>query len=320
MIRLEISEKPDSLWNERIKDSKFGTFVHTTYQSKQISKHKGYSPIFLFFKLNGNIVGQHLIYIVKRGSTPLKKFIGKFLKPYYFWHQSILVFDKNSTSEIIKLFLNFVNGKNFIGYDNPLTDYPLDLPHTKIGTVIIKLKDTFEETISKRDPSSTQKHIALAAHERRPTKKNVRSRMIKTENEIKIYYDMLQAHRTRLNLKTQNFEAFHDRITELNQHNVGGVLLAFHNDIPVSGIMYTCFNGWIYNLGVANTQYSLKNKLSSLDYLRCTLISLGIEYNCKYFELSGISLNPKNDKELGIKHSQTKWGGKIIEFNRYSNI
>ena len=201
-----------------------------------------------------------------------------------------------------------------------MVDYHLDLPHTKIGTVIIEFKDTFEETISKRDPSSTQKHIALAAHERHPTKKNVTSRMVKTENEIKIYYDILLAHRTHLNLKTRNFEVFRDKITELNKHNTGGALLAFHNDIPVSGIIYTRFNGWLYNLGVANTPYSLENKLSSLDYLRCTLISLGIEYNFKYFDLGGISLNPKNEKELGIKHSQTKWGGKIVEYNRYSNI
>ena len=50
MIDFEIKNKPDPLWNERIKDSKFGTFVHTTYQSKELSKHRGYSPLFLFFK------------------------------------------------------------------------------------------------------------------------------------------------------------------------------------------------------------------------------------------------------------------------------
>ena len=320
MIKLEISKKPVLLWDQRIKNSEFGTFMHTTYRSNQLFKHKSYSPLFLYFKSNDDIVGQHLIYVVKRGSSPLKKFLGKFLSPYYHWHQSPLVFDKIFTGEIISSFLNFLKGKNFLGFDNPLIDYYLDLPHTKIQTVIIELKDTFEKTISQRDPNSTQKHIAIAAHERKPTKKNVTSRMVKTENEIKIYYDMIQEHRNHLNLKTQNFESFCDKINNLNKHNTGGALLAFHNDVPVSGIMYNHYNGWIHNLGVANTQYSFDNKLSSLDYLRCTLISLGIEHNSKYFDLGGLHINPKTKKELGINHSQTKWGGKIVEYNRYSSI
>jgi len=318
MISLRILENPDADWNKRIMKSEFGTFFQTVEYANLYSLRHNSKKIFLVFENNSEIVGQHLLFLQSRGTSSIKKFFGKFLSPIYVWNNSILIFQKNFQNEILQSFTSFIKNKKFMGVDNPLAKYTLDLPKTKNGTVILFLKDTFLETISKRDPTSTQKHIAIAGSQGIPSKKGVTVKMIKTSDDIENYIKMVNLHRKGLKIPQRdpkNVKNFVELVLKF-----GGGVLAFHNDKPISGIFYILFNGWMHNMGVANTNYSIKNKLSSLDYLRCNLIATGIKSKAKFFDLGGISLNPKNKKEEGILHSQTKWGGKIVLFNRYSNI
>lgn len=321
MVKLEVSDSADSGWDDRISKSNLGGYQQTTHHANFLRKYQNHKPVFLFFKNNDNIVGQQLIFLRPRGTTFIKRKLSKFSKPYYFWKNSILIFDKNYQDEILELFTSFLKGKKFTGRDNPIADYYLDLPNSKIGTVILEIKETFEETISDRDPTSTQKHLAMAAHEGIATKKGVTAKQIENEEEIKIFYKMLIEHREHLGIKTIfDYESFYDRIMTLIKYKHGGTLIAYHNDLPISGITYFNYNGWIQNANVANTTYSLEKKLSSLDYLRCSLISIGVKTSAKFFDLGGFSLDPKSNKEDRISHSQRKWGGKIVKYNKYSNI
>jgi len=322
LVNLEFLETADHDWNKRILQSKLGRYQQTTFQATRFAKIRKYKPLFILFKKADKIVGQQLLVQRPRGTGLIKKSLGKLTKKkFYFWNNSILIFDRIYQEEILQKFTNFIKDKEFIGFDNPIADYQLDLPKFKVGTVIIKIKKTFEETISGRDPTSTQKYVAMAAHESHPTPKGVTVKQIKTEKEIHDYYDMLIEHRKNLGIKTMDdLNSISDRIRSLNTNKCGGALLAYHHDLPISGIIYFNFNGWIHNLAVANTKYSLDHKLSSLDYLRCFLISIGVKTSAKFFDVGGISLHPQLDKEKRIRHSQTKWGGEIIEYNRYSNI
>ena len=318
---MEFLDSPDTDWDKRILKSSLGRYQQTSHQAKYLSTYRKYKPIFVLFRKDKNIFGQQLLFLRPRGKSFIKRSLGKFAEKYYFWNNSILIFDESCQDEILKLFTSFIEKKKFDGLDTPIANYHLELPSSKVGTIILDIKDSFEDTISGRDSTSTQKHVAMAAHDNIPTKKNVRAKQIETDEEIKTYFTMLTEHRKNLGIKTiTTLSAIHDRITSLNRSGHGGALLAFHDNFPISGIVYLNYNGWLQNLSVANTLYSLENKLSSLDYLRCYLISIGVKTASKYFDVGGISLNPETDKEEGIRHSQTKWGGKIIEYNRYSNI
>ena len=318
-MKFEISESPDPLWNERILLSKFGRYLQTAEHAKFLNSTSNYKSMFVYFKNGENIVGQQLLFLRPRGTTIIKKTIGKLAKPYYFWKNSILIFDNNYQEEILQQFTSFIKNKKFAGTDNPLTDYHLNLPSTKIGTVILEIKKTFDETISGRDPTSTQKHIAEAARLGVPTKKGVVIKEMKTKSDVDNYIEILNIHREKLGIEKRIAERA-DEFFKVLQNGFGGGLLAYHGEKPISGILYSNYNGWIQNMGVANSEYSLKNKLSSLDYIRCWLIAMGVKTQAKFFDFSGISLEPGNKKEEGIKHSQTKWGGRIMSFNRYSNM
>ena len=52
-----------------------------------------------------------------------------------------------------------------------------------------------------------------------------------------------------------DYESFCDRIMTLIKYRHGGTLLAYHKDLPISGITYFNYNGWIQNANVANTTY-----------------------------------------------------------------
>ncbi len=318
-MNLELSESPDPQWNKRILLSKLGRYLQTTEHAKFLHSTNNYKPMFVYFKNGEKIVGQQLLFLRPRGTTLIKKTLGKLIKPYYFWKNSILIFDNNFQEEILQQFTSFIKDKKFIGTDNPLADYYLNLPSTKIGTVILEIKKTFDETISERDPTSTQKHIAESAKLGIPTKKGVIIKEMKTKSDVDNYIKILNIHREKLGIEKRIPERAHDFFKVL-QNGFGGGLLAYHNEKPISGILYTIFNGWIQNMGVANTEYSVKNKLSSLDYIRCWLIAKGVKSQANYFDFSGISVDPKNKKEEGIRHSQTKWGGKVVLLNRYSNV
>lgn len=323
MVRLEILEKADTDWNCRISQSTSGRYLQTTHHAERRLRYRNMKPQFMIFTKGKDVVGQQLLALKPRGTTRIKKILGKMTKPIYFWKNSILIFDKGYQDEILQKFTSFIKDKKYSGTDNPIADYHLNLPKIEIGTVIIEIKKTFEETISGRDPTSTQKHIAMTAHENIPSRKGVTAKQIETDDEIKIYHNMLLEHRKNLRIKSpdyvKNYDSVRDYIHTLIKNEYGGGLLAYHNNLPISGIIYFNYNGWIQNSDVANTKYSLKNKLSSLDYLRCSLISMGVKTSAKFFDVGGIALNPKNDKEAGIRHSQTKWGGKIAKFNKYSN-
>jgi hypothetical protein len=318
MIQLTVLECPDPDWNGRILGSTLGTFYQTAEYANYYNIHTGSKAQFLLFKNNNEVVAQHLIFLKPRGTTSIKKFLGKFVEPIYFWNNSILIFRDNLKNEIIQSFVSFIKNKKYVGFDSPLANFKLDLPSTKVGTVILELKHTFEETISQRDPTSTQKHIALAGSLGISTKKGVTVKQIETKEDIKIYFELLNSHRKDLRIGERSFDNVNDLISILRK-GFGGGILAYHNNKPISGICYSIYNNWMHNMGVANTTYSVENKLSSLDYLRCYLISFGIKSRVKFFDLGGISLKPKNQKEIGIRHSQTKWGGKIVSYHRYSN-
>jgi hypothetical protein len=321
MVKMEFFDSPDLDWDKRIFQSHIGRYQQTSHQAMHLSTFRNYKPIFVLFKKDGKIVGQQLLFLRPRGTSFIKKSLGKFTEKFYFWHNSILIFDQSFQDEILKSFTSFIEKKKFVGLDSPIAKYHLELPYSKVGTVILNIKESFEDTISDRDPTSTQKHVAMAAYQHILTSKKVRAKQIETNEEIKTYFTMLNEHRKNLGIKTiTTFSSIQDRIVTLNKYKYGGALLAYHENFPISGIIYFNYNGWIHNLSVANTLYSLKNKLSSLDYLRCYLIAIGVKTYAKFFDVGGIALNPKNKKEEGIRHSQTKWGGKIVEYNRYSNI
>ncbi len=323
IIKREIKNSPDPKWNDRILFSKHGRYQQTTFHADFLQKYRKFKPIYVYFKNEETIVGQQLIFLRPRGTTTTKKFISKLIRkePSYFWKNSVLIFDNSYQDEILQSFTSLIKEKEYSGTDTPNVDYHLKLDSKLIGTLLIDIKDSFEETISGRDPTSTQKHIAMAAHQGIPTKKGVTAKKIQTDDEIRIYHKMLNEHRKFLKIDTiYNFESLKDRIMTLSKNGHGGALLAYHKNKPISGITYILFNGWIQNSNVANTRYSLEKKLSSLDHLRCCLISIGVKNSAGYFDVGGITLEPKNPKETSINHSQKKWGGKEVKYKKYLNV
>jgi hypothetical protein len=140
MVQLEILDKADKDWNYRISQSVLGRYLQTTQHAERRFRYRKMKPQFMIFTKGRDIVGQQLLALKSRGTTRIKKILGKMTKPIYFWKNSVLVFDKNYQDEILQKFTSFIKDTKYSGTDSPIADYYLDLPKIEIGTVIIEIK------------------------------------------------------------------------------------------------------------------------------------------------------------------------------------
>jgi len=126
MISLEVENKADSKWNERLIESGLGTI----YQTAEIAQHFRnikQKPLFLkFIDIKGSIVGQLLIressYSNKESFKRklLKKFLGS--QQLCQWSYGPLIFDENLKFAIYEQLGNFLLEKNYrvSGVEHPL--------------------------------------------------------------------------------------------------------------------------------------------------------------------------------------------------------
>jgi len=77
------------------------------------------------------------------------------------------------------------------------------------------------------------------------------------------------------------------------------------------------FNGMATEIASSMSKKAFEKKIPAQDLLHWEMILEAKNYRCHSFNLAGISINPKNHKELGIKQFKEKWGGVYTEYYIY---
>jgi len=317
MISLEVTDKPDKNWDNRLLQTFQGT-VYQTQECANAAKLLGNEPLFLKFLNNkGKIVGQLMIISHKRFEKKGK--VGKILRKIpiikntiFRWTYGPVIFDDNFLDDICNELSKFLISKKVIviGSEPALSDGILSTMGKPFviknwSTFLVDLTLDLKTLWEKMDKHSARKNIE------RSKKRGI---IIKEMNksDLKTYRKMgFEIGKINQESSLHTAEKWWD---ELSQVGMTG-FLAFDHNIPVGAILVSSFNNYINEWGIIRTKRDTSLKLYSQDFLKWKIIEWGIENKFKYFDLTGVNPNPSDSKESGIYRYKKKWGGKLINFN-----
>lgn len=77
------------------------------------------------------------------------------------------------------------------------------------------------------------------------------------------------------------------------------------------------FNGVATEVASALTPVAYRQKLPAQDILHWELFRSAKAAGCQIFNLAGVSPNPQNEKEVGIRRFKEKWGGRYVEYDKF---
>ena len=303
--------------NERLLESQFGS-IYQTKEYANFVEFKNWESIFIKFLDNkGAIKGQILISKYRRFSqsnvkTNLLSKIPGTKKMIYRWVFGPIIFDKSYESEINKKLSEFLISKKckVFGSEHPLSKDHFTCFSSKFvledwGTFLIDLQKETSELWEKFDKHSARKNIE------RSKKRNVTVNEI-TEKDLINYHSMLEETKNKVDWNV-NLDEILFLLKTLNPIGFSG-FIAKVDDIPVGGILFSFFNRYINEWGVARTEKDFSEKLYSQDLFKWNIINWGIKNNCLYYDLTGANPNSKSTKEAGIFRYKKKWGGDFVKY------
>jgi hypothetical protein len=332
MISVEVSEEPDSNWNENLLSSKYGTVYQTIEYSQYVESRIKSRPIYLkFVTPSGKLAGQLLVFQSFKGRGILAKHLGRgllyslaskaspLLPKYTYWSFGPVVSDielQDEISEFLGHLLTSWKGK-FNGVVHPLNsnfDFPqkFNFIKNKEATFVIDLSQKIEEILKNSDKNSVQKNI------RRSQERGVSITQIDSKEDLLTYYNLLNQHRSENNLSTYSMADVVEGYETVKKVGQTG-FLAWHEKTPIGGIFISSFNGYINEWGIARSKLDTEKKLYSLDLLRWYIIEWGKKNNCNYYDLSGVKISNRATKEDGIFRNKEKWGGRLTIYPIFSN-
>jgi len=324
MISIDVVEKPDSEWNERLKNSPDGTIYQTKEYGSYLQSRLKAKPIYLTFYEKDEIVSQLLIFQTHKGLKKISKWFGRghiysfaaktsLLPKYIFWIFGPVIFNKRYQKEIFETLGNFLVKEKvkFNGSSNPLQSeyfFPSKFNFIKEqkSTFIIDLEESLEKILKKTNKSSVQKNI------KRSKERGVTITEIDSKQDLMIYYQLQKDYRIQNKLTPYLKADITEGFSFLQPLGYGGFLAWYHKN-PIGAISFSFFNGYINESGIARSSIDTEKKLYSQDLLRWKIIEWGVKNNCKYYDFSGVKYNDRSMKEEGIFRNKKKWGG--VQYN-----
>ena len=311
MISIEIEDVPDDQWNERLLKINTGTFFQTK-EFGQSKKLVGYKPQFMkFVDNNGRITGQLLLFLIPTKNKIIKKLHNLSFKnrPLIRWFYGPIIFDEKNFIEIKKKLFDYLLSNNYKvwGSVTPIDNfssafgYPFTIQNW--STFILDLINSRDSLWEKLDKHSARKNIERAE------KKDVSIKKMQ-KSDLLIYNNINDNTIFEKNEKISLLGKHWDILQPIGYHG----MLAYKEGIPIGGIKFCSFNGYIYEFEIARTKQDSMEKLYSQDLLKWKVIEWGLENNLRYYDLGGINPDPRTEKEMGIYRYKKKWGGKKIDY------
>lgn len=318
MITVESTSHADHEWNKRLLNSNLGT-VYNTQEYALYASTLGRKPHFVkFLNSTGKIVGQVVLFENNRFEkknmilSNMLRNTPKLKKVVYRWIYGPVILDSEFTNEICNTFSKFLLSKNAVifGSEHPLSNGSLSCFKNSFKiqtwtTFLIDLKQDPDNIWEKLDKHSARKNIE------RSQKRGVYLKNIDFSN-IEQYCSLL------LQSKKDSNSVDNDKVKTLwnNLRTVGiNGFIAFLDEKPIGGLMFTFFNNYINEWGVARSEEDYNLKLYSQDLIKWEIIQWGIKNEISYYDLTGANPNPSTKKEVGIFHYKKKFGGKQVNYN-----
>ncbi len=318
MITIEINEKPDFKWNERMLNNNAAS-IYQTKEYGLFKKLRGQQPFFLkFIDGKGEILAQLLLISnspSEKKSTKLHKILRKVpisKKIVYKWKYGPVVFNTDLKEQICNTLSDFLISKKnkIIGSEHPLCSgflSTLKEPYTIINwsTFLLNLNEEPEKLWKKMEKHSARKNIERS-QERGVVVKEM------NKNDFLLYSEMTGKEGRGSKMTSSIAEKQWDILKSAGFTG----FFAYEKDIPIAGMSIGYFNGYINEFNIVRTDRDYSRKFYSQDLLKWKIIEWAIEKHHRFYDLTGVNPNPSNEKEQGIYRYKKKWGGNLINYNR----
>lgn len=330
MIKICINKKPSQDWNDNLKKSEYGSVYQTKEFGVYGKEHMSSQPLYLTFYDEKQIVGQLLLFQTVKGLSKILKLFGRgfiynniskigFLPKHIFWIFGPIIFDTKFKDEVLNSLGNFIISKKctFKGTCHPLMNHfsfneKFNFREDNLGTFIISLSNSIEDILKNTDKKSVQKNI------KRSQERGVKISQIKNKKDLILYCELLNEFRKSNNLETfslKNIVEGYNLLKDLG--HIG--FLAWYEEKLIGGVFISTFNNFINEWGIVSSNFDRQNKLYCIDYLRWKIIEWGKKNGLKYYDLSGIKLSDRTNKEEGIFKNKMKWGGELFQYISFTN-
>lgn len=308
-FQVELYDEAPEDWNDFLLKSETGTIYNSKEYAAYAENVIGWKPT--FFRLtdsNGNIVLQNLLLEYSPSITRVPSYLRNFYKKFrraLRWNYGPVT---NSQESLIDFFDYLKNTKkNIYGITHPFLSIP-DILFTKQkwSTFLIDLEKPKEEIYNNIEKHNGRKNIE------RSIERNVVVEEI-TEKSFEEYFNLLNRYKAT---PKQSQSDFYQTLTYWNLlKNIGfSGFLARKNGLPVGGLLFSFFNGYINEWGVARSPEDIGQNLYSQDLIKWRIIEWGVKNKMKYYDLSGFNPNTTSQKEEGIFRYKKKWGGKRYDY------
>lgn len=323
---IEMSQQIDrEWWNSLVQSVPEGTIFQTTYWADYLKEWANAEPIYFIVRNKENKVVGILLCFKEAHFSITTSLLKRFL-PVFSWHQGPLILSKNSWKDILEVILK--NIKN-IAHNNTISGTsPFilnELPQQEVKKCF--LRNGFESSswatflidlTLGEDELWNNLNRAGRRMVKRCQQKEVKVERISTEDELEKYYKLLLETRQRLGFNLP--PCFPNRIMwkYLKEKGILEVFVAKQNNKWLAALGVIGFNNVFNEIAVAQSNYSLENKIYANDFIKWEIIKWGHQQGYKIYDLAGVSPKPKTTKEKGIYGFKAKWGGKLVSYYTYN--
>ena len=298
---VECTEEAPKDWNDYLLKFTSGITQQTVEIANYSQKWLNWKPIFLrVLDSKGNIQLQNLMFEYLPNSKIPPKFqnLLKKFKSNLRW-QFGPVFQ---SFQSIEYFFDYVKKtkKTTFGKSHPL--FPIskiNFDKTEWLTFLIDLTKNKNELFENLEKHSAQKNI------KRSINKGVEIEKI-TEKNLDDYVKLLYSNKS---FKKLDLEHSHDFWRIMKPIGFSG-FLARKDGVLTGGLLFSHFNKYIYEWGVARSEIDYAQKFYSQDLIKWKIIEWGNQNKMFTYDLAGANPNPKSTKEKGILKYKQKWGGR----------
>lgn len=319
MITILEDEISDKNWNSRILETGLGTIYQTKERADYVIKAGVPVKFLKFIDNSGKIVAQNLLtfqprFHVNNNKSKFLKNLPLLKKTVCNWSFGPIFFQPELYNDIYKTFFHYLKTHKYVlnGWTHPLLQHNIEnvskqYKIKKWGTYVLNLNQELDDLYKNIDKHSGRKNIE------RSEKRGVTIEQI-TENTLLDYLELINTTR-RQNMPPADIDFFKFRWKTFQPLGYSG-FLAKRDGMSVGGLLFSYFNGYIIEIGVARSKIDTEEKLYSQDLIKWKIIEWGVKNKMKYYDLSGFNPNPISQKEVGIEKYKRKWGGTLHLYDR----
>ncbi len=322
-MEVEVSEKPPSGWNDFLLSQTSGNFYQSTFYADYAQAEIGFKPFYFSVVGGGSTVAQLLVFEsckyyglkFRPGYSVFYPLVKLFFKQLHWVYGPVCSEEKYAVALLDKVKSFSQEKKIKIAGSSafPLNDFKevsiqAGFQRENKATFVVDLSLS-EEELWKNVDKSARKLVNR-------TLEDVNVRIIESVEDFKSYCLVLNENRVRSKLAKVPYSEELWRV--FSESNSGCFFIAEKDGNVLAGLGVSFFNGFLNEWGAATSSSALEEKIYAGDAIKWEVIKWGRHKGFRFFDLSGVSPEPKTEKEKGIFRFKEKWGGRLVSYGEYS--